>query len=91
MKGLWTLVKVVIALALLIPVSLIVLGTAVLALRLAIFALIAYAGFKLIARLFRGPAPMSTPKQIPRLEPVDRHYEAALRELDQELGETVRR
>ena len=91
MKGFWTLVKLVIALALLIPVSLIVLGTAVIALRLAFMALIAYAAFKLIGRLFRGPAPKSVPREIARLESVDPYYTAAMRELDQEIGDRVRR
>ena len=85
MKVLWTLAKLVIALVVLIPLSLIVLGTAVLALRLALFAFVAYLGFKLVARLFRGPAPKSVPKQIPTLDSVDPYYKAAMRELDQEI------
>ena len=85
MKGLWTLVKVVVGLALLIPLTLIVLGTAVFALRLAFFALIVYVCFKLVARLFRGPAPKSVPREIARIEPVDPYYNAAMRELDQEI------
>jgi hypothetical protein len=91
MKVFWTLAKLVIALVVLIPLSLIVLGTAVLALRLALLAFVAYLGFKLVARLFRGPAAKNEPKQIPRPESVDRHYEEALRELDRDLGEPVRR
>ena len=85
MKVFWTLAKLVVALVVLIPLSLILLGTAVLALRLALFALVLYLGFKLVARLFRGPAPKIAPKEIARIEPVDPYYSAAMRELDQEI------
>ena len=91
MKVLWTLAKVVIALVILVPISLILLGTAMIALRLALLALVVYVGFKLLARLFRGPAPKSMPREIARIEPVDPYYSAAMRELDQEIGDRVRR
>ena len=90
MKVLWTLAKLVIALVVLIPVSLIILGTAVFALRLALLALVVYGAFKLIGRLLRGPTP-SKPKEIPQLGSVDPYYSAAMRDLDRELGEPARR
>jgi hypothetical protein len=89
MKVIWTLLKIVIACAILIPVSLIVLGTVVglaaFAFRLALLALVAYGAFKLVGRLLRGPTQSPAPKQIPRLEPVDPYYRDAMRELDQEI------
>jgi hypothetical protein len=94
MKVLWTLFKVVIALALAIPLSILVLatalgilgalvGVAILALKVAVFAAIGLVAFRLIARLLGGPAPS---KRVSELPPVDPHYEAAMRELDRELG-----
>jgi hypothetical protein len=97
MRLLWTFVKVVVVLALVIPVSIVVLATALgifgalvglamLALRVAIVGLIAWGAFRLVMRLFRGPAPRPQPVETVRLAPVDPHYEAAMRELDRELG-----
>jgi len=93
MKVLWTLVKVVIALALAIPLSIIMLATAlgilgalvgiaILALKLAVVAFVGWAVFRLIARLLGGPRR----NEIKDLPPVDPHYEAAMRELDGRLG-----
>lgn len=101
MRLLWTLLKVVLVLALILPVSIIVLATvlgvfgamlglAFLALRLAVVGLIAYGAFRLIAALVRGPKSTPVLKEVQPLPPVDKHYEAALRELDRELGHTSR-
>lgn len=98
---LWTFVKVALALALVIPLSVIVfatalgvfgalLGLAFLVLRLAVIGLIGWGVFLLIARLFRGPAPSSRPSELKQMPPVDPYYEAARRELDRELGEVSR-
>jgi hypothetical protein len=101
MKVLWAFLKVVIALVLAIPIAIIVLGTAlgilgalvgiaVLALKLAVFGLVGWMAFRLVARLVRAPAAAkgkSTPAELP---PVDPHYEAAMRELDRELGPASR-
>ena len=99
MKLLWTLVKVALVLVLVIPVAMIVLGVtlglfgallglAFAVLRIAVFALIAYGIFKLGVRLFRGPEREPVVKNLDSLPPPkpDPHYEAAMRELDQELG-----
>lgn len=99
MKVLLTVLKVVVALVLFIPVSLIVLGLfgtvlglALLLLRVALIGLLAYGAFKLVARLIRGPSRHVKPKATPRLEPVDPYFQAAMRELDQDLPEArVRR
>jgi hypothetical protein len=101
MRVLWTLLKVVIAVVVAIPLSIIVLatalgilgalvGVAILALKLVVFGLIGWAAFRLIARLLRGPSSdrrSSAPAELP---PVDPHYEAAMRELDRELGPVAR-
>ncbi len=100
MRVIWTLLKVVIALALVIPISIIMLatalgilgaliGVAILSLKIAVLALIGYGVFRLVARLVGGPERI-TPTRAESLPPVDPHYEAAMRELDQELGGTSR-
>ncbi len=96
MKLLWTLAKVVIVLALAIPVSLIVLTTALgifgvlvglvaIAVRLAVVAGIAYVAYRVIKALVSGPADVSRPMQIdaPRVDP---YYEAAVKEVDRDIG-----
>lgn len=101
MRVLWTLLKVALALALVIPVSIIVLGTALgvlgalfglamLTLRIAVVGLIAWGAFRLITALFRGSAPRAQPQEVKDLPKVDPHYEAAMRELDRELGHVGR-
>jgi hypothetical protein len=101
MKVLWTLVKVVVVLALVIPVGIIamalalgifgaVVGLALLALRVAVVGLVAYGAFKLIARLVRGPAPSPQPAAPVNLPPVDPYYQQAMRELDRDIGYTPR-
>ena len=94
MKVLWTLVKVAVALVLVIPVSLLVLGVfgtvlglSIMLLRIALLGLLVYGSFKLISRLLRGPAPRPQPRETPRLSSVDPYYQAAMRELDVELPE----
>ena len=97
MRVLWTLLKVVLALVFLLPVCIIVLATvlglfgallglAILALRIAVVGLIGYGAFKLITHLVRGPAEQRRPIEIPAAPKVDPYHEAALRELDRELG-----
>ena len=98
MKVLWTLLKVAVALVLVIPVSLLmlgvigtVLGLAIMLLRIALIGLLAFGAFKLIARLMRGPSRRVEPRETPRLGSVDPYYQAAMRELDVELPEARRR
>ncbi len=101
MKVLWTLLKIVIALVLVIPISIIVLATAlgilgalvglaVLALKLVVFALVGWAAFRLLSRLLRGPAGDTKKTPVADLPAADPHYEAAMRELDRELGPVSR-
>jgi hypothetical protein len=99
-KVLWTLVKIALAAALVIPVGIIVLATAlgllgalfgiaVFTLRIAVVGLIVYGLVKLVGALMRGPAPAARPREIAAPAPRDPYYEAAMRELDQDVG-TVR-
>jgi hypothetical protein len=98
MRLLWNVVKVVLVIALVIPVAIIalrmalgvfgaVLGIALFTLRLAVIGVIGYGAFRLFARLFSAPAPAPRPREIAPAPRVDPHYEAAMRELDRELGE----
>ena len=100
MRVIWTLFKVIIALALIVPISIIALatalgilgaliGVAILSLKIGVLALIGYGAFRLVAHFFGG-ATKSTPRRVETLPPVDPHYEAAMRELDRELGGTSR-
>jgi hypothetical protein len=93
MKVLWTLFKVALALLVMIPVGMIVLGIAgaifgmaFLALRLAVLGVLAFGAFKLVARLMHGPAPRVEVRDAPRLASVDPYYQSALRELDKDLA-----
>ena len=101
MRPLWTILKVVLVLALAIPAGIVVLATALgifgalvglafLALRVAVICLIAYGALRLGLWLFRGLTSSPSTPEIKQLPPVDPHYEAAMRELDRELGHVRR-
>ena len=98
---LWKLVKVVMALALVIPLSIIalatalgilggLLGLAVLGLKLAVVCLLVWGVFRLVAGLSRGPARHPKSSDLKQLPPADPYYDAAIRELDRELGNAAR-
>lgn len=100
MRPIWTLLKVIVALAIAIPVAMVlfattlgvlgfVIGIAFAALKLAILAVIGLAVFRLGVRLFRPKQPPTEPAARV-LPPVDPHYTAAMRELEIELGERPR-
>lgn len=99
MRPLWTLVKVALAVVVGIPVAIILfatalgifgalLGLAIMTLKLAVVGLLAWGAFRLLAHLFRSEKPVAAPVEPASLPPRDPHYEAALRELDRELGVT---
>ena len=96
MRILWTLLKVIIGLAIAIPLGIAalaislgilggLLGLAVLALKLACVGFIGYGLFRLGRSLLGGsPAPKAQPvRQLPMSDP---YYDAAMRELDSEMG-----
>lgn len=97
MRIIWTLLKVIIALAIAIPLAIVVfattlgvlgamIGLAFMALKLAIIALIGLSLFRLASRLFGSKSAPAEPN-VKALPPVDPHYTAAMRELELELGE----
>lgn len=104
MTTLWKVLKVGLALALVIPVSLIVLATvlgifgavmglAMLALRIAVVGLIGWGVLRLIVWMFRGErasAQPARPNEVRQLPSVDPYYAAAMRELDRDIGDVAR-
>lgn len=100
MRALWTLFKVIIGLAIAIPVGFFVLtlaagvlatalGLAFFALRLAIIGFVGYGLYRVARSAFGKPA-KPAPAHVRELPPVDPYYEAAVRELDSELGTQAR-
>ena len=98
MRVLWTLFKVIIGLAIAIPVAFLalaltagligtVIALALIALKLAIVGAIGYGLYRLARAMFAS-SPNVRPAAIPELSTPapDRYYEAAVRELDAELG-----
>lgn len=99
MKMLWTFVKVVLALAVLLPLGIIALamalgilgalvGLAVLTLKLALVGVVIWLAFRFVMNLFGSRHPRVEALPVRPLPPVDPYYEAAKRELDRELGES---
>ena len=102
MKLLWTLLKIALVCALVIPLSIFVLGTAIsvlgalfglamIVLRIGIIGLVIYGAFKVFSWMFGGrrsqPKPVVEVRELPRPDP---YYESAMRDLDRELGDTRR-
>ena len=101
MRIFWTLLKVIIGLAIAIPIGLFVLALTVglvrtlvrLAVMAFVLACVAFVGlslFRVMRRLFwSSPAQPEAPvvHDLPRADP---YYEAAMREIDSELGHQVR-
>jgi hypothetical protein len=100
MRILWTLLKVIVGLAIAIPVGILVLGLtfgvvgallglAIVALKIAVIGFVGYGLYRL-ARFVFDPSPRKTTPPIRELPLVDPYYEAAVRELDAELGRPSR-
>jgi hypothetical protein len=100
MRILWTILKIIIGLAIAIPVGLLVLaltvgvvgtllGLAFAALKLACIAFVGYGVYR-VARHLLAPSPRPVVPPIRELRPADPYYEAAMRELDSELGPSAR-
>ena len=101
MRVLWTVLKVALALALVIPVSIIVLGTAlsifgallglaIVVLKVAVAGFMVWGAFRLLRALFGRRSPSPAPSEVRQLPAIDPYYEAAKRELDRELGHASR-
>jgi hypothetical protein len=93
MRILWTIFKVIIGLAIAIPVGLLALaltfgvlgtlfGLVALVIKLAVVGLVGYGLFR-VARLMFGSKPQVAP--VRELPPADPYYDAAMRELDMEF------
>jgi hypothetical protein len=96
MRFLWTMLKVAMVLAIAIPLCILafavtagIVGTlfalAIMALRVVFVAALAYVGFRVVRRLFGGSR-KAPPPEVHQLPSVDPYYQAALRELDAEMG-----
>lgn len=96
MRMLFSLFKVVVALAILIPLGFLAFGLAMglvgmvmglvfIAVKLACLALVAYGLFR-AAKFFFGSKDPAPVRQVQALPPRDPYYEAAMRELDSEMG-----
>lgn len=96
MRILWTLLKVIVGLAIVIPLGIIGLalvlgilgslfGLAVLTLKLACVGLVGY-GLYRVARFFFSPSAKPTTPSVHELPKPDRYYEEAMRELDTYMG-----
>lgn len=98
MRILWTLLKIIVALAIAIPLGILALGVtlgivgvaiglAVLALKIACVAFVGYGAYRLARHLFwPAPKPQPAPALPDAARSTDHYYEAAMRELDAELG-----
>jgi len=100
MRILWTLTKIIIGLAIAIPLAIVatglalgvlggLIGLAVLALRLAVIGFVGYGMFR-IARYFLAPKPKPYVQPMRELPMPDPYYQAAMRELDAEMGHSSR-
>jgi hypothetical protein len=98
MRLFWNVGKALLALVLIVPAAMIilatmlgllgtVLGLTVLAIRLTLVGVIGWGAFRLFKALFGSPSPNPRVETMSQLPPRDLHYEAAMRELDLELGE----
>jgi hypothetical protein len=95
MRILWTVLKVIIGLAIAIPVGILalaltvgvlgtMLGLAFLMLKLALVGLVGYGLFRVVRSMF-GSSRRTPPPTVHELPGVDPYYEAAMRDLDAEF------
>jgi hypothetical protein len=100
MRILWTLFKVILGLAIAIPVGILALalmagvvgtlvGLAIMTLKLACIGLVGYGLFR-IAGMFFAPRKVSRPAPMREISSADPYYDAAMRDLDAELGGRTR-
>lgn len=95
MRILWTLFKVIVGLAIAIPLAVVALGVsiaivavmlglAVLVLKLACIGFVGYGLYRVARHLFGSAPPSVRPRQA--LPMPDPYYDAAMREIDREMG-----
>lgn len=95
MRILWKLLKAIVALAIAVPLFIVVLvttlgvlgtvlGLSIVVLKLACLGLVGYGLFRLASHVF-APEPKPKPVVVRELPARDLYYEAAMRELDSEL------
>lgn len=95
MRILWTLLKIIVALVIAIPLGIVALATglgilgalvglALLTLKLAFLGFVGY-GLYRVVRYFFGPTPKPA-ERLRELPSPDQYYQAAMRELDAHLG-----
>jgi hypothetical protein len=100
MRIFWTLFKVILGLAIAIPVGILALalvagvvgtlvGLAIMTLKLACIALVGYGLFR-FAGLFFGPRKVPAARPVREIPSADPYYDAAMRDLDAELGGRTR-
>src|SRR5262245_15697195 len=99
MRFLWTMFKVIIGLAIAIPLGILALaltlgvlgtlvGLAILAIKLLCLGFVGY-GLYRVARALFAPAPKpAAPRELTQPDP---YYDAAMRELDRDMGYPTRR
>ena len=101
MRILWTVLKIIIALAVAVPLGIVALvltlgvlgalfGLAVLALKLVCIGLVVYGAFRLLRHLLGGGSTRRREAAVRELPAPDPYYRDAMRELDAELGHRVR-
>ena len=97
MRIIWTLFKVILGLAIAIPVGILALalvagvlgtlvGLAILTLKLACLGLVGYGLFRIARFVFAPSARISPTPTVRSIPAPDPYYEAAMRDLDAELG-----
>jgi hypothetical protein len=97
MRILWTLLKIIIALVIAIPLGILALGAgvailgtllglALLALKVACVGFIGYGLFRVARYFLFGPAPTPNAERVRELPSPDHYYQAAMREVDAHIG-----
>jgi hypothetical protein len=102
MRLLWTLIKFALVICVAVPLLFVTLnialglfgalvGLAFIVLRIALIALVGYGAIRLAMSLFGGGSRREAKApEVKSLAPADPYYEAALRELDREVGGSSR-
>jgi len=101
MRVFWMLIKIIVGLAIAIPLGIVALaltvglvgtlvGLAFVALKLAVVGLVGYGVYRFARMVFAPSRPTPLVAHELPLPRTDKYYEAAMRELDSELGPSAR-